>query len=366
MGTLEQAITSEMRSITEYVPVGHLSGVIEWANTAVAARSGTYSWQKTGRAKHGGLDNPGDEVIVHSCVNLIGIWGEIWPITGWIEDSGSPGDWLWAVGVLWDPSLNEISIWADDTGPWGGAPNFTEVATVSAFGTPLHNCRQWLDLSFYLNRSTPTVTFYVDGQQVITWTGSGGDWAEAVEVWDVWGANSFASIGTNLMYQDDFYVEDVNAEGDQIAKSRRFFMTLPDGAGASTQWTPDAGNNWERVDETTAPDGDTSYVDTATAAQKDLYTFGNLAATDLIANYDDYEVYMQSEFKNVDDGEITQASYDHVVNDGALESTDGPFSNATLDTYTLYIAYSVFALQPDASAWNLTDFNAWEYGLETN
>jgi hypothetical protein len=176
------------------------------------------------------------------------------------------------------------------------------------------------------------------------------------------------STGVDATYLDDAYVEDVNGEGDQVPQGYQFAMVLPDGAGSSTDWTPGAGNNWEQVNESTAPDDDTTYVEEAVGAELDLYTFGNLTegpSTELpFWGYTEYAAYMQSFYRIVDDGEGTEATYDHYVWDGALSSTDGPFTDA--DDFDWHMAESVFPLQPDGTAWNLVDFNAWTYGLETN
>lgn len=47
----------------------------------------------------------------------------------------------------------------------------------------------------------------------------------------------------------------------------------PDGAGASTQFTPSAGSNFQCVDDTGAEDGDSTRVVSATNTHLDLYTY---------------------------------------------------------------------------------------------
>lgn len=54
---------------------------------------------------------------------------------------------------------------------------------------------------------------------------------------------------------------------------------VPDGAGASSQWTPSAGSNYQCVDDTGDLSGGTAdYVSTNTTAQVDDYTVTNLPA----------------------------------------------------------------------------------------
>lgn len=58
----------------------------------------------------------------------------------------------------------------------------------------------------------------------------------------------------------------------------RVMTNWPTGAGATTQWTPLSGNNWQNVDETT-PDGDTTYNSDATSGHIDTFTTGALGVT---------------------------------------------------------------------------------------
>jgi hypothetical protein len=53
---------------------------------------------------------------------------------------------------------------------------------------------------------------------------------------------------------------------------------LPAGAGTTTQFTPDTGSNYARVNEAT-PDGDTSYVGSSTVGNIDTYALADLPGT---------------------------------------------------------------------------------------
>lgn len=63
-------------------------------------------------------------------------------------------------------------------------------------------------------------------------------------------------------------------QGD-ITGQPRLGGLFPDGAGATSAWTPSAGANWQNVDETT-PDDDTTYNESATVGNIDTYTMQNL------------------------------------------------------------------------------------------
>lgn len=365
---LHDALTAEMRSVdleSTYVP--NTSGTITPILDDGYVRTGLWAYAQRSRPKHRGVLNPSDECIVGAWINGKGAATDSALVMGWAEDPGSPGTWALCWYIAWDTQDDDLTLFVDDTGPHAGAPNLVQRAYCSIFQTPLYRKDQWFHLGVYAKRAAnPTISIYMDGQQIMTWTSVAGtnEWLTAVEVWDFVAAVSIGSTGIYPnTYVDDMYSADVTGDGDQVPPALRFVPSLPDGAGASSQWTADSGTNYARVNETTAPDGDTSYVETATTAQKDLYTCANIAAADLAENYTVGEVIMQSEFKNVDDGEVAERAYEHVVNDGGSESVDGTFSNSILDTWTF--SKSIFPLQPDGSAWNLTDFNAWTYGINS-
>lgn len=82
---------------------------------------------------------------------------------------------------------------------------------------------------------------------------------------------------------DDFYLLDNSGSLNTSYLGNCKVETLrPDGAGASTQFTPSGtgGTNYGRVGETQF-DGDTTYVSTSGVNNRDSYTFGDMTATPL-------------------------------------------------------------------------------------
>lgn len=76
---------------------------------------------------------------------------------------------------------------------------------------------------------------------------------------------------------DDVYISDEDTDGGNasivgFAGPVKIACKNPTGAGASSQWTPLSGSNYENVDETTGEDADTSYVATLTEGAIDLYS----------------------------------------------------------------------------------------------
>lgn len=99
------------------------------------------------------------------------------------------------------------------------------------------------------------------------------------------GSNAFANIvefinntsnAVNLYYDDLYICDGTGSFNTDFLGDSAIIKLAPDGAGNYSQWTPDTGTNYTRVNESSNPDDDTSYVETSTANNIDTYTFGNL------------------------------------------------------------------------------------------
>lgn len=71
---------------------------------------------------------------------------------------------------------------------------------------------------------------------------------------------------------DDVYVNDSGFYGNC-----RVDAIFPNEIGATTNWTPDSGDNYDRVKENPSDD-DTSYVEDDTSENRDLYNYGAVPA----------------------------------------------------------------------------------------
>ena len=79
------------------------------------------------------------------------------------------------------------------------------------------------------------------------------------------------------IYLDDLYIADTSGTGvtSKLGSGVAIHPLRPSAAGSSTDWVPNAGANWECVDDTT-PDGDASYVRSPGVGSKDLYNVTDL------------------------------------------------------------------------------------------
>jgi hypothetical protein len=376
MGTLSQMVSAAMRHKGEFPVKEDLYNYPAILTTTPATggfRNGNVTYRHVGVPGIAGLAPPSSEYVMGAWMAYGGASGPVGMFTGWRFDPGPPVDYTAhrpCGGISLHYEDGELRIYSDDTGPWTGLQNNTLRNTESSrqnLGI-LHREFQWMHIGAYFKfggSQNFECSFYVDGLKFMDYVSGNNEWLETPDLWSC-GASMQTTAGWLTHYFDSFYIMDVTGEGDQVPEALRALMVHVDGAGSSTQWTPDAGNNWDRVDDTdAAPDDDSSYVETATAGNLDLYTHDGLTAlVDLPYSYTfEGNVMVQTRFKNVDDGEVTQMDYEHAVKVGASQSVAGTHSNATLDTYDF--AQDMFSQQPDASAWNLVDFNNAEFGYNS-
>jgi len=149
-------------------------------------------------------------------------------------------------------------------------------------------------------------------------------------------------------WYDDFYVSD-SGYLDDI----RIDGILPDSAGDDTDWTPDSGNNYERVDEN-PPDDDTSYVETSTSTDRDLYNYESLPS-----EVDTVKGLQINTQRRVTAGTET---FKTVIKTGT--TTDADAGESTSDTSYDW-QYRISETDPDtASAWTESGVNAAQFGVE--
>ena len=131
---------------------------------------------------------------------------------------------------------------------------------------------------------------------------------------------------------------------------------LPNGAGASTQFTPSAGSNWQNVDEPQAssPDDDTSYNASSTVGHIDLYALPSLVTTEDQV----HAVQVTSRWRK-DDAGVRKAR--RVIRSGG-SNFEGSYV-VLGDSYSTLVER--FDEDPNTSApWTLAAVNAMEIGVK--
>lgn len=160
--------------------------------------------------------------------------------------------------------------------------------------------------------------------------------------------------GNNQTSVDDWYILDTaGADNNARLGDCKVEVLHPTGAGATTDWTPSAGSNWQDVDEA-ATNGDTDYVSSATPGDVDTYAYGNLATGAGVV----FAVQHLLSIRKDDAGARTARPLSRVG------GTDYPgVTRAVFDTYTYDV--QIEEENPDTAApWTIADVNGAEFGVE--
>lgn len=220
---------------------------------------------------------------------------------------------------------------------------------VIAAGTTYH-----VEVKFAINDSTGSYEVKLDGVTVLS--GSGVDTRNgAPTTWDRFyvgygGASSYSSqYGI-----DDLYLGYDDGDGFDLLGDCRVDTLFPTGAGASADFTPSAGANYECVDEAST-DGDTTYVSSDTSTDLDLYAFGDLSHDPAAI----HAVQIVSVTRKEDSGTAVLQTKSRVG--GTTRDAGASFGPATSYAMTRVILDE----DPDtAAAWTQSGINAAEFGLE--
>jgi hypothetical protein len=168
-------------------------------------------------------------------------------------------------------------------------------------------------------------------------------------------SNGASLVATDF---DDLYVIDTGTSPntDYLCDSQHIphIQTIyPTADGAHTDWTPNSGTaHFSRVNET-SPDGDTSYVSTATAGNRDSYACGDLATSMTSV------VCVSGRCYSREDDTARQIA---VVARPTSTDHDGATQNLTS-------SYAIFRERwendPDTSSpWLVSDVNGSEFGIK--
>ncbi len=199
--------------------------------------------------------------------------------------------------------------------------------------------------------SSGTYDVHLDGVSILSGTGVTTNPNVAASVNSVvLGGQAGATL--NCVF-DDFYVADgTGAVNNNFLGDVMVQPLYPAGAGATTQWTPSSGANWQNVAEH-SPDDDGSYNKSGTPAQVDLYALDQITGSAPTIFGVQWNAMMR---KN------DASSY---ILNRAIRSGTTTFLGAPLLTpNTTYRNFTeVIELNPNtASAWTKTTVNALQAG----
>jgi hypothetical protein len=189
-----------------------------------------------------------------------------------------------ALVIIFDGTSNQVDLRLNADGTLSITRNGTVLGTSTRSITT--NTWNHFELKVKIDPSTGTAELRVNG---VAWIGplTGlNTRATANSTANVIAIGNASQYGTapNADYDDiivwDTQTTDANGFTDisDFIGDCGLSWLLPTGAGTTTQFTPDTGSNYARVNEAT-PDGDTSYVSSSTVGNIDTYAMADLGGT---------------------------------------------------------------------------------------
>lgn len=149
-------------------------------------------------------------------------------------------------------------------------------ATCPSFGS---NAWHYIEISATIADSGGTAEVRVDGTSLISYTGDTKNGGTNTTIDMV----RFTGNGGNVSsYFDDLYICDStgSAPHNTFLGDVRVISLSPTAAGSSTQFTPDTGSNYARVNE--IPYSAANYVQSGTSGNRDTYAMADLTGTPTI------------------------------------------------------------------------------------
>jgi hypothetical protein len=230
---------------------------------------------------------------------------------------------------------------------------------------------QWIHLgcAYKCHETDGFFSFYINGIQVLTATGDTrlAYYADSMQQFAsdfsyVYLAGS-ASVSAfhGLTWQTDAYIDDIYADAtpnevDEAPSSRRFLWVQPTAAGADAEWTPNTGTNHQAVDE--APmDGDVTYNKALSDGLKDTFVMGDIV---IPADYRMAAAIPTAFGRKLDSGGDNTLKL-HLYDQSTYDSSD---EKALGMSYNAFV-FERFVVQPDATAWDESSWNAMEAGYES-
>lgn len=228
-------------------------------DTVIAGRLSGFAFQWTNSS--GEMITPAitssDTIIMGFAYKVANFIGTTITIARIYEDSGATGSM--AIRALDDGVLNIVR-----------AGNQLAISAPYVITTG-----QWhyIEVKFVLDNINGSCELRVDGNVVASASGVDTQVGDGL-------ATHAAILGASSTVSrkfDDWYVCDGSGSvNNDFLGPRKIVTIFPDGAGDATEWTPDSGSNFARVNDN-PHDDDTSYVETDVVDNEDLYAYDDVA-----------------------------------------------------------------------------------------
>jgi len=179
---------------------------------------------------------------------------------------------------------------------------------------------------------------------------SANAYANTIRFWGV-----FDSSSTFQFAFDDLYIFDMSgADNNDFLGSQKIDCIRSNGAGDSTQLTPNTGSNYQAVDDT-GHDGDSTYVESGTVGHQDLYAFASTTLSDIKG------MQINAVCKETD---MTPFDVKLVCKSG---STVDEGSSQPIGSTTYLTRHRILEEDPDTTAqWDAAGVSAAQFGIEVD
>jgi len=210
-----------------------------------------------------------------------------------------------------------------------------------------------LGVDIKIDNAAGWVKVYVDGTEVLSWTGNTGN-ANIDSVRFGGAATGSGPRSLADTYLDDAYIDDTTGEVAAAVPDRRFAYIIPDGVGNYSQCAPvGSANHWENVDDR-PHDSDTTYNEANVLNERDTYTMTTVA---LPAGWTIAAVIPCLYCKKTDAGtdtEITPTLRESATDDdGTSVDADSSYS----------LKWERFTTKPSGGAWTQAALDGLEVGF---
>ena len=179
----------------------------------------------------------------------------------------------WLIAIYTTDGVMQLSVNIDITGVILARSNSLAIAT-GTIPAPISGLGwNYFEISAYIHDTLGTCEIRINGQTIINYSGDTRASGSATQI-------GFLSQNTYTVgkYYDDLYICDDSGSApyNTFLGDVRVHTAVPNGAGSSTQWTPDSGANYSRVNE--IPYSAANYTQSNTVGQRDTYAMGDLPA----------------------------------------------------------------------------------------
>lgn len=225
--------------------------------------------------------------------------------------------------------------------------DFVNLATTPL---PVMALNAWYFVQFraVISNSVGSMQLWVNGQNVLSITGANtsNSGASSCDQWAIY-SNNGTRFDNVLVY------DETGAAPNARTPETRIYTELANAAGATTEWTPSAGSNFQNVDEQ-PNDGDTTYNSAASSPLTDLYAYPSTVPAGAIV----YAVGVEYDARK-DDGGTNEV--DALIRAGGTTYAKGEVKGLTT-SYQRFKA--TWTTNPSTAAvWTPAEANAAQAGI---